>query len=160
MVPLGFEPRTSCVWSMRDNHYTTKPKSCCDNLRFAQSQLGIIWRHKSWTIKWFRSGLNRGPSACRADVMTTTLRNLNYWRRRIFEASPAYIFVLIVHYAFDYWKVNFYVWPRRELNTQPSDLESDALPLRHGAWPVASPYIFYNFNCTYFWFNYHFQLLI
>ena len=23
-------------------------------------------------------------------------------------------------------------WPRRESNTQPSDLESDALPLRHG----------------------------
>ena len=23
-------------------------------------------------------------------------------------------------------------WPRRDLNTQPSDLESDALPLRHG----------------------------
>ena len=23
------------------------------------------------------------------------------------------------------------VWPRRDLNTQPSDLESDALPLRH-----------------------------
>ena len=29
------------------------------------------------------------------------------------------------------------LWPRRDLNTQPSDLESDALPLRHGvesAW--------------------------
>ena len=23
------------------------------------------------------------------------------------------------------------IWPRRDLNTQPSDLESDALPLRH-----------------------------
>ena len=23
-------------------------------------------------------------------------------------------------------------WPRRDLNTQPSDLESDPLPLRHG----------------------------
>lgn len=27
-----------------------------------------------------------------------------------------------------------YVWPRRDLNTQPSDLESDALPLRHGVF--------------------------
>ena len=27
------------------------------------------------------------------------------------------------------WKTQ---WPRRDLNTQPSDLESDALPLRHG----------------------------
>ena len=28
-------------------------------------------------------------------------------------------------------------WPRRDLNTQPSDLESDALPLRHGVtWNV------------------------
>ena len=27
-------------------------------------------------------------------------------------------------------------WPWRDLNTQPSDLESDALPLRHGVtWP-------------------------
>ena len=25
-----------------------------------------------------------------------------------------------------------HLWPRRDLNTQPSDLESDALPLRHG----------------------------
>ena len=25
-----------------------------------------------------------------------------------------------------------YCWPRRDSNTQPSDLESDALPLRHG----------------------------
>ena len=25
-----------------------------------------------------------------------------------------------------------YFWPRRDSNTQPSDLESDALPLRHG----------------------------
>ena len=25
------------------------------------------------------------------------------------------------------------MWPRRGSNTQPSDLESDALPLRHGA---------------------------
>ena len=24
------------------------------------------------------------------------------------------------------------MWPRRDSNTQPSDLESDALPLRHG----------------------------
>ena len=28
------------------------------------------------------------------------------------------------------WKKVF--WPRRDSNTQPSDLESDALPLRHG----------------------------
>ena len=27
-------------------------------------------------------------------------------------------------------------WPRRDLNTQPSDLESDALPLRHEALKV------------------------
>ena len=25
-----------------------------------------------------------------------------------------------------------HIWPRRDSNTQPSDLESDALPLRHG----------------------------
>ncbi len=39
-------------------------------------------------------------------------------------------------------------WPRRDLNTQPSDLESDALPLRHGVTcqiedPVSS-YIRFN----------------
>ena len=28
--------------------------------------------------------------------------------------------------------INKNAWPRRDLNTQPSDLESDALPLRHG----------------------------
>ena len=32
------------------------------------------------------------------------------------------------------------LWPRRDLNTQPSDLESDALPLRH---KVCSPLAFY-----------------
>ena len=31
-----------------------------------------------------------------------------------------------------YWKKSLTFWPRRDLNTQPSDLESDALPLRHG----------------------------
>ena len=30
-----------------------------------------------------------------------------------------------------WFKIQKY-WPRRDLNTQPSDLESDALPLRHG----------------------------
>ena len=29
-------------------------------------------------------------------------------------------------------KILRWKWPRRDLNTQPSDLESDALPLRHG----------------------------
>jgi hypothetical protein len=29
-------------------------------------------------------------------------------------------------------RVKKIVWPRRDSNTQPSDLESDALPLRHG----------------------------
>ena len=29
-----------------------------------------------------------------------------------------------------------YFWPRRDSNTQPSDLESDALPLRHGVMIV------------------------
>ena len=27
MVSLGLEPRTLCVWSTRDNHYTTKPSA-------------------------------------------------------------------------------------------------------------------------------------
>ena len=30
-----------------------------------------------------------------------------------------------------YWYSKENLWPRRDLNTQPSDLESDALPLRH-----------------------------
>ena len=30
--------------------------------------------------------------------------------------------------------INKNAWPRRDLNTQPSDLESDALPLRHGVY--------------------------
>ena len=29
-------------------------------------------------------------------------------------------------------------WTRRESNTQPSDLESDALPLRHGSYVIMS----------------------
>ena len=29
-------------------------------------------------------------------------------------------------------KKKIFLWPWRDLNTQPSDLESDALPLRHG----------------------------
>ena len=31
-------------------------------------------------------------------------------------------------------------WPRRDLNTQPSDLESDALPLRHGVTLAHCPW--------------------
>ena len=46
-------------------------------------------------------------SGC-ATPISTTLASLGYW----------------------YSKEN--LWPRRDLNTQPSDLESDALPLRHG----------------------------
>ena len=45
-------------------------------------------------------------SGC-ATPISTTLASLGYW----------------------YSKEN--LWPRRDLNTQPSDLESDALPLRH-----------------------------
>ena len=35
-----------------------------------------------------------------------------------------------------------YSWPRRDLNTQPSDLESDALPLRHGVSAIAHSALF------------------
>ena len=37
--------------------------------------------------------------------------------------------------------LKFIHWPRRDSNTQPSDLESDALPLRHG--------VRLYFNCTF-----------
>ena len=29
MFPAGFEPATLCVWSTRDNHYTTGPSVQC-----------------------------------------------------------------------------------------------------------------------------------
>ena len=44
---------------------------------------GKIWIKISQRKKnnWFRPGLNRGPSACKADVITTTLRNPSrIWR--------------------------------------------------------------------------------
>ena len=36
-----------------------------------------------------------------------------------------------------FWQ-SFWKWTRRELNTQPSDLESNALPLRHGSYMFQS----------------------
>ena len=53
--------------------------------------------------------------------------NLKYW--------ISWIDILV---KFNTWKTKWKckstkkIWPRRDLNTQPSDLESDALPLRHG----------------------------
>ena len=40
---------------------------------------------------------------------------------------------IIVRFTTEYisWQEKRAPWPRRDLNTQPSDLESDALPLRH-----------------------------
>ena len=39
-----------------------------------------------------------------------------------------YIYIIV----FNMWLKKYLLWPRRDSNTQPSDLESDALPLRHG----------------------------
>ena len=58
-------------------------------------------------------------------------------------------------------------WLRRDSNTEPSDLESDALPLRHELLEIFEPYgwkigffflpvfIFSSFSCVYFSLNWH-----
>ena len=44
------------------------------------------------------------------------------------------------------------MWPRRDSNTQPSDLESDALPLRHGV-PDKNLYAILGLSIIFFFFH-------
>ena len=44
------------------------------------------------------------------------------------------------------------MWPRRDSNTQPSDLESDALPLRHGV-PDENLYAILGLSIIFFFFH-------
>ena len=41
-------------------------------------------------------------------------------------------------------KVRKFYWPWRDLNTQPSDLESDALPLRHRVYSYVGNKVFHS----------------
>ena len=45
------------------------------------------------------------------------------------------------------------MWPRRDSNTQPSDLESDALPLRHGV-PGKNLYAILGLSIIFFFFHF------
>lgn len=58
------------------------------------------------------------------------------WRQRRGKKSKASLIkirILRKIWNLDYGKIRKNLeWPRRDSNTQPSDLESDALPLRHG----------------------------
>ena len=85
LFPPGFEPGTFCVWSRRDNHYTTKTQMTLDcSIDKNQNQCisrFLVWYYRQKTIRkrtCFRPGSNRGPSACEADVITTTLRKLRW----------------------------------------------------------------------------------
>ena len=79
----AFEPQTSCAWKNVSNHYTTKPAV---NLKSDIIILEALVPKMSFNLSFciskelpnsFRSGSNRGPSACKADVITATLRNLS-----------------------------------------------------------------------------------
>ena len=71
---------------------------------------------------------------------------LRIWHRNCVAIAWRMVHILMAHVRLQrislFWP-SFRKWTRRESNTQPSDLESDALPLRHGS------YIFNTLCCIY-----------
>ena len=71
--------RNLLIWSQTRYHCATEPDQSRTLAFFANLIAEIdnyIYRNLRTLLKWFRSGLNRGPCACEAHVITTTLRNL------------------------------------------------------------------------------------
>ena len=150
MFPPGIEPGTFRVLGGCDNHYTTETELRSEAGETARLlQAGILCHKQSlatgqdldiWSIP-HGNGLKRGlsglkqtfPKLClsgRDRLVVRTLRcgrsnpgsNPGHGRRWAFchfVTTPTFM-------------SRKKVWPRRDSNTQPSDLESDALPLRHG----------------------------
>ncbi len=96
LISPGLEPGTLCVWSTRDNHYTTKSHVKIfwqtnkyisnDNIQSNGVPLQIMGKYKKSVSNYFvkilqlqyirfRPGSNQGPCACKAHVITTTPRN-------------------------------------------------------------------------------------
>ena len=149
MFPPGIEPGTFRVLGGCDNHYTTETELRSEAGETARLlQAGILCHKQSlvtgqdldiWSIP-HGNGLKRGlsglkqtfPKLClsgRDRLVVRTLRcgrsnpgsNPGHGRRWAFchfVTTPTFM-------------SRKKVWPRRDSNTQPSDLESDALPLRH-----------------------------
>ena len=150
MFPPGIEPGTFRVLGGCDNHYTTETELrseagetarllqagiLCHKLNLATGQDLDIWSIPHGNgLKRGLSGLKQTfPKLClsgRDRLVVRTLRcgrsnpgsNPGHGRRWAFchfVTTPTFM-------------SRKKVWPRRDSNTQPSDLESDALPLRHG----------------------------
>ena len=88
-----------------------------------------LWERKRGKKFWPRRDLNTQPSDLESDALPL--------RHGVLYANTGCIHTNITSVAYS-WRLYFAKikvntdWPRRDLNTQPSDLESDALPLRHG----------------------------
>ena len=76
----GLEPRTFCMWGRCDDHYAMvtynvklfrSSQMTLINTVFTRYQ-SLIFENLSNIEKCHHAGSNRGPSACEADVMTTT----------------------------------------------------------------------------------------
>ena len=69
--------------------------------------------------------------SCKPKVMSSILIGGKKYFCKINQYSVARALQVWTLHKSD-MKLTKYLWPRRDSNTQPSDLESDALPLRHG----------------------------
>ena len=116
--------RNLLIWSQTRYHCATEP----DQLRalaFSPTLIALIFDliiifHV--LSKWFRSGLNRGPHACEACVITTTLRN----RRALFLISNLHN---LNYELFD-------VTNRRRYNGSARVWTEDLLRVKQTWWPL------------------------
>ena len=126
MFSPGIEPGAFCVLDRCDNRYTTKTHWHLQIIQPWHAQPGSL------LAECARPNITRNPIAVlsRDRLVVRTLRcgrsnpgsNPGHGRRWAFchfVTTPTFM-------------SRKKVWPRRDSNTQPSDLESDALPLRHG----------------------------
>ena len=71
-IPTAVEPLNFCLKLKSPKHRIAAfaPLSVSDSINYLH-----VKNEQLTTKYWFRPGSNRGPSACEADVMTTTPRN-------------------------------------------------------------------------------------
>ena len=150
MFPPGIEPGTFCVLGRRDNRYTTETSSTLclfyglsrslpqEELKSCRSSEGVVNKDKQCRVVKFKSHILNSSISWIASISSRdrlVVRTLRCGRSNpgsnpgLGICGSTFWFAEFI-FIYDWAKI--WSWPRRDSNTQPSDLESDALPLRHG----------------------------